>query len=184
MTEALKILREKNHYSQATIASYLGVSRQMYIKYENGDVEPSVQIVKQLCKLYKVSYEVILDNKTSENVSYKYNKSSNFMIAEPTVAYSETSNNNYDLAISAISSLDIYEKIKLIGFLAEAINKGSNTIISKIDNSTKRYGDKLNNLSRREKSELLEKYSGSLRGIEAENPYDEKIEYLTKKYDL
>ena len=106
------------------------------------------------------------------------------MIAEPTVAYSETSNNNYDLAISAISSLDIYEKIKLIGFLAEAINKGSNTIISKNDNSTKRYGGKLNNLSRREKSELLEKYSGSLRGIEAENPYDAKIEYLTKKYDL
>lgn len=184
MTEALKILREKNHYSQATIASYLGVSRQMYIKYENGDVEPSVQIVKQLCKLYKVSYEVILDNKTSENFSYKYNKSSSFMIAEPTVAYSATSNNNYDLAVSAISSLDIYEKIKLIGFLAEAINKGSNTIISKMDNSTKRYGGKLNNLSRREKTELLEKYSGSLRGIEAENPYDAKIEYLTKKYDL
>lgn len=184
MTEVLKILREKNHYSQATIASYLGVSRQMYIKYENGDVEPSVQIVKQLCKLYKVSYDVILDNKTSENVSYKYNKSSSLMIAEPTVTYNVTSHNNYDLAINAIFSLDIYEKIKLIGFLAEDISKDSNTIIPKIDNSTKRYGGKLNNLSRREKSELLEKYSGSLRGIEAENPYDAKIEFLTKKYDL
>lgn len=185
MIETLKILREENHYSQATIATYLGISRQMYIKYENGDVEPSVQIIKQLSKLYKVSYEVILDNKLKSDAKtslYEDTDNSTYQINEPAVSYGAnpvSNSSNYDLAVSAISSLDIFEKIKLIGLLAEAINKGTNSIIAK----EKTYS-KLNNLSKKEKESLLDKYSGSLKGIEIEHPYDAKIDYLTKKYDL
>lgn len=63
MKETLKALREKFNYSQNSVANFLGISRQMYIKYENGDVEPPVKVVTALCGLYKVPYEVLIDNK-------------------------------------------------------------------------------------------------------------------------
>lgn len=74
MKESIKNLREKHNYSQSYLATYLEVSRQMYIKYESGEVEPPVHIVVKLAKLYKVSYDTIIDDKlsTSKNsVSYK-----------------------------------------------------------------------------------------------------------------
>ena len=52
MKETLKALREKNNYSQATVAKYLGISRQMYIKYESGEAEPPVKVIVALIKLY------------------------------------------------------------------------------------------------------------------------------------
>jgi len=51
MNETLRALREQNNYSQAAVASYLGISRQMYIKYENGDATPPVKIVTELSNL-------------------------------------------------------------------------------------------------------------------------------------
>ncbi|MCR4580019.1 MAG: helix-turn-helix domain-containing protein [Treponema sp.] len=63
MNETLRALREQNNYSQAAVASYLGISRQMYIKYENGDASPPVKIVMELSNFYRVPYDVILENK-------------------------------------------------------------------------------------------------------------------------
>ena len=63
MNETLRALREENNYSQAAIASYLGISRQMYIKYENGDAAPPVKIVMELSNFYRVPYDVILEDK-------------------------------------------------------------------------------------------------------------------------
>ena len=37
MKESIKNLREKHNYSQSYLATYLEVSRQMYIKYESGE---------------------------------------------------------------------------------------------------------------------------------------------------
>ena len=65
MKETLLYLRELNHYSQAYIAKYLNISRQMYSKYENGEVDAGVKSVVALCKLYNVPYDVILENKLS-----------------------------------------------------------------------------------------------------------------------
>ena len=53
MKETLKALREKNNYSQATVAKYLGISRQMYITHESGEAEPPVKVIVALSKLYK-----------------------------------------------------------------------------------------------------------------------------------
>ena len=63
MKETLRALREENNYSQAAVASYLGISRQMYIKYENGDAAPPVKIVTELSNFYRVPYDVILEDK-------------------------------------------------------------------------------------------------------------------------
>lgn len=45
MKDILRVLREKNNLSQASVAEYLGVSRQMYMKYESGENEPTVKMV-------------------------------------------------------------------------------------------------------------------------------------------
>ncbi len=70
MKATLRNLREQNNYSQAAVSSYLGISRQMYIKYENGDALPSVKVVKDLANFYRVPYDVLIEDKlNSEDAS-------------------------------------------------------------------------------------------------------------------
>lgn len=66
METTLRKLREQNNYSQATVASCLGISRQMYIKYENGESVPSVKVVKELSNFYRVPYDVIIEDKFAD----------------------------------------------------------------------------------------------------------------------
>lgn len=75
MKETLKALREQFNYSQNSVAKFLGISRQMYIKYENGDADPPVKTVVALSGLYKVPYDFLIDNKCLiENKSFSANK--------------------------------------------------------------------------------------------------------------
>lgn len=62
MHKTLLNLRIQNNYSQAAVASFLGISRQMYIKYENGEAVPPVKTVVNLANFYHVPYDVILDD--------------------------------------------------------------------------------------------------------------------------
>lgn len=71
MKEILRQIREENRYSQNQVAEKLGITRQTYIKYESGDVEPSVDVVRKLSKLYGVSYDVLIDNKVKPFIEYK-----------------------------------------------------------------------------------------------------------------
>ena len=68
MKETLRTLREQNNYSQAAVASYLGISRQMYIKYETGAAVPPVKIVTELSKFYRVPYDVIIEDKLNKKL--------------------------------------------------------------------------------------------------------------------
>ena len=52
MKEILIKLRQENRYSQSLLSKVLGISRQAYMKYESGEVEPSVEIVRKLSKIY------------------------------------------------------------------------------------------------------------------------------------
>lgn len=115
MNETIRALREQHGYSQSYLASCLGISRQMYIKYENGEVAPSVQAVKAMCELYSVSYSTIIDNKLKPD--------SSITVAEPAPAYGAAtqdslldkihmlSTEKYNTAISFINYL-IHEEIK------------------------------------------------------------------------
>ena len=90
MLDSLKYFREQNNYSQEAVASFLGVSRQMYIKYENGEVEPPLKVVVQLAHFYRVSYDVLIDNKIPEKrVTYDNSKKS-------TSKYSYNNDESYD----------------------------------------------------------------------------------------
>lgn len=84
MKEILIKLRLENRYSQSLLSKVLGISRQAYMKYESGDVEPSVEIVRKLSKIYQVPYDVIIDNgkslseKKSVEKNASYSKSRSF----------------------------------------------------------------------------------------------------------
>lgn len=98
MKDILKKLREDNRYSQTAMAKMVGVSRQAYMKYETGEVEPPVEVIRKLKEIYNVSYEVLIDNRvdlieTKKSVTY-LNYSDNYensIVASPTPAYGVSS---------------------------------------------------------------------------------------------
>ena len=62
MDSVIKLLREKNHYTQTKLSEDLGISRQALIQYENMELEPPVSVVRSLSKLFNISYDCIIDN--------------------------------------------------------------------------------------------------------------------------
>ena len=62
MESVIKILREKNRYTQVKLAEELGISRQALIKYENMEMEPPLSVIRALSRIYAVSYECLIDN--------------------------------------------------------------------------------------------------------------------------
>ena len=92
MNNTLRILREQNNYSQAAVASYLGISRQMYIKYETGAAIPPVKVVTDLSNFYRVPYDVIIEDKLNSN---QYDE--NNMSDKDAPYYDESNNTSYYL---------------------------------------------------------------------------------------
>lgn len=92
MKEVLKQLREKERYSQAQLANILGVSRLSYLKYEAGEVEPPLSVVRKLSKIYGVTYGQLIDNRyTQSNVEYSIPEIPPLKVAEPAENYYGTS---------------------------------------------------------------------------------------------
>ncbi len=56
----LKMLRAEAGYTQAYVASAIGVSQQMYSKLENSDTPLDSERLKKLCELYGVSADYLL----------------------------------------------------------------------------------------------------------------------------
>lgn len=61
----LKMLREDRHLLQKEVAETLGVDRTTYVKYENGNSEPSYEILVRIADYYNVSIDYLLNRKTS-----------------------------------------------------------------------------------------------------------------------
>ena len=93
MKEILKYLRQTNSFTQEEIAKRLEISRQSYIKYESGEIEPNDKIIRKLSIIYGVKEDFIRqnqipnlkENKTLYNIK---NEKDNLQIAEPAVLYS------------------------------------------------------------------------------------------------
>lgn len=98
MKETLKKLRIENRYSQDLLAKVLGVSRLSYMKYESGEVEPPLEIVRKLSKIYKVSYKILIDNELCEEhktVTYEYGQAKEYSVASPAPAYTPSVGSNF-----------------------------------------------------------------------------------------
>ena len=128
MLDSLKYFREQNNYSQGAVASYLGISRQMYIKYENGEVEPPLKVVVQLAKFYRISYDVLIDNKTpDQTVNYGIPDPEPMEVASPAPAYgtSDSNNSSYYLKsiIEMLPRLVYSEQLKVLAMLSGMVQK-------------------------------------------------------------
>ena len=97
MKEILIKLRQENRYSQSLLSKVLGISRQAYMKYESGEVEPSVEIVRKLSKIYKVPYDVLIDNKVQKEpkkVLYGFPEEKTLKVASPSISYGASYDSN------------------------------------------------------------------------------------------
>lgn len=126
MNETIKQLREQNNYSQNSIATFLGISRQMYIKYEQGVIVPPVKVVKDLANFYRVPYEYIIDDKLGgEKVSHTYSSTSDatFEVASPAPAYGiAAANSSYlDSILNMLPRLIYSEQLQLLSKLCDMV---------------------------------------------------------------
>ena len=62
MESVIKQLREQHRYTQVKLAEELGISRQALIKYESGELELTVSVIRKLSKIFSVGYECLIDN--------------------------------------------------------------------------------------------------------------------------
>lgn len=70
----IKQIRKENHLTQAELAEKLGVTYQAVSKWENGKNIPDIEIIKQICKEYKIDINELLDTevKTKKKRSYLF----------------------------------------------------------------------------------------------------------------
>lgn len=59
--EKLKEARKNKKLSQEKVAEILNIARSNISKYENGNLEPTMQTLKEFCKLYEVSADYLLE---------------------------------------------------------------------------------------------------------------------------
>ena len=60
MALRLKMLRVENGYTQEDVARMLGVSQQMYSKYERSDTMLDSETLVKICDIYGVSADYVL----------------------------------------------------------------------------------------------------------------------------
>ena len=68
----LKYLRQRQGVSQKDVASYLGITRQAYSNYENGNRQPDNEAVLKLAEYFDVSADTILRGQEKENPALGY----------------------------------------------------------------------------------------------------------------
>ena len=72
----LRELRTKKGVYQKDVAKYLGVDRTTYVKYERGDSEPSIDIIKKLANYFDVTVDFLVGEEKQDILSYvKFKKS-------------------------------------------------------------------------------------------------------------
>lgn len=165
MNETLKYLRELNHFTQTDVADFLGISRQMYIKYENGEVEPPVSVVKKLSDKYGTSYDVIIDDKHKQ-ARYKTKPEPEWKVASSTPAY--LASNNYSKAYEYASKLMYDELFKLLGAVVKFMEE-------------KREKPQIKKMTKEESLAILKKINGCIK----RKSFDYKQElydYLDERY--
>lgn len=61
LNERIKELRKSYKISQVELARQLGVSKQCVSNWENDNVQPSVEMLVQIARFFKVSTDYLLD---------------------------------------------------------------------------------------------------------------------------
>jgi len=183
MKDTLKYLRMQNNFSQNQVAEYLGISRQMYIKYESGETEPTVKCVRELSKLYKVTYDILIDDKykeeaekVSKEVTYESKTSSPLELHSSAPAYTASNVNpdalNFRQAWQSLFKLNPDDLVRIA------------TKALKLSEEKKSKPVEDEEMSMEEKMRLFKKFSGSIKDVKIEDWKSAKMEYLEEKYGL
>lgn len=75
ISENIRRLRKEAEMTQKELADALGISSSNVTKYEKGQLEPSLAIIKNLCRIFNVSSDELLGINTnckSNNLSYNF----------------------------------------------------------------------------------------------------------------
>lgn len=100
MKDIIKYLRQLNSFTQDEVSAKLGITRQSYIKYENGNVTPSEKMIEKMAVIYKVSVDYIHENKLPQpgksDGYYNINHSKTQFVAESSPSYSAGNGKTYD----------------------------------------------------------------------------------------
>lgn len=107
LAENLKKIRKENNLSQEQLAEKLSVSRQSVSKWESGQAYPEMDKVLQLCKLFNVSVDDLLNQDVSELNNNKAVKTNINKFIEDFL-------NCITKVIDLFSNLTFKEKIKCI----------------------------------------------------------------------
>lgn len=70
MFNVLKTLREKEKISQDELAEKIGITRQTLSKYEKGESDLSLEMIKKLSKFFEVDYSCFIDNEMPKFPQY------------------------------------------------------------------------------------------------------------------
>ena len=60
MKERLKELRKEKGVTQAQVAKAIGITMSAYSNYEQGIREPSIELLKALCRYFMVSSDYLI----------------------------------------------------------------------------------------------------------------------------
>ncbi|HJA66066.1 helix-turn-helix transcriptional regulator [Lachnoclostridium sp. An169] len=66
LKERLREERIAHHYTQASLASHIHVTRQAVSKWENGRAIPDIDMIRKLCRLYGISIDNLIGDGTDE----------------------------------------------------------------------------------------------------------------------
>lgn len=66
--EILRALREDNNLTQATLASFFGVTQKAISQYELGQRQPSFELLKKYAEFFHVSTDYILGVNAENNL--------------------------------------------------------------------------------------------------------------------
>ena len=138
MKEILKYLRQLNSLSQEEIAGHLNISRQSYIKYENGSVVPNDKLVSRLAQIYGVTEEFLRANrvpKPDSISSYAETKPaeykipteedasrSSFEIAEPSIEYGTSPRKIFEGVFDGRDTVKILDSLDKYDFRKRYLN--------------------------------------------------------------
>ena len=107
LAENLKKIRKENNLSQEQLAEKLSVSRQSVSKWESGQAYPEMDKVLQLCKLFNISVDDLLNQDVSE-------LNNNKAVKTNINKFSEDFLNCITKVVGLFSNLTFKEKIKCI----------------------------------------------------------------------
>ena len=107
LSENLKKIRKDNNLSQEDLAEKLGVSRQSVSKWESGAAYPEMDKMLQICKIFNVNIDELLNQNIKE---VENNKKSSFNVNK----YIDDFLGYVTKAINMFSSLKFKDKIKCL----------------------------------------------------------------------